>query len=264
MAFYTRGAWGGRTPSGGGLGQVGIIAIHHTAGPHAPWWFDPARWRQHEQFEVNRGYSSLAYHFGVTHGGDQVEIRGWGQKGAATGGWNHNSVAIVYDGYFHPPHNDQPTEAAIEAMADLIVVGVYLGYISGDFVVQPHGVLTQGTQWSSACPGDTLRPRVKGFASVESIARYKIDNAPQQPGGGDPPDKPRCVNVCANRILQRGSSGVCVTTLQRMLAGRGFNPGPIDGQFGPQTHSTVICFQKASGIVADGIVGPQTWGALSS
>ena len=43
------------------------------------------------------------------------------------------------------------------------------------------------------------------------------------------------------------------------------NPGNADGDFGPQTLAAVKCFQKWSGFPLnqqDGIVGPQTWGAL--
>ncbi len=37
--------------------------------------------------------------------------------------------------------------------------------------------------------------------------------------------------------LQEGSKGVAVRGLQRMLIGRGFEPGEIDGRFGPKTEA---------------------------
>ena len=43
----------------------------------------------------------------------------------------------------------------------------------------------------------------------------------------------------------------------------GFNPGPIDGQYGPNTVAAVIQLQRLVGVVPDGQVGPITWGALS-
>jgi mannan endo-1,4-beta-mannosidase len=62
--------------------------------------------------------------------------------------------------------------------------------------------------------------------------------------------------------LQEGSSGEAVKELQRALQRAGFDPGPIDGEFGPVTAAAVRSFQAARGLVVDGIVGPQTWGAL--
>jgi peptidoglycan hydrolase-like protein with peptidoglycan-binding domain len=55
-----------------------------------------------------------------------------------------------------------------------------------------------------------------------------------------------------------------VERLQRLLIERGFDPGIVDGIFGPITKKAVIEFQKAYSLLVDGIVGPQTWGALCS
>lgn len=53
-----------------------------------------------------------------------------------------------------------------------------------------------------------------------------------------------------------------VKDLQRLLKKARFNPGLIDGVFGPATHAAVISFQKSNGLIADGIVGPRTAFAL--
>lgn len=37
-----------------------------------------------------------------------------------------------------------------------------------------------------------------------------------------------------------------------------------DGRFGPSTTEAVIAFQRSSGLVQDGIVGPRTWAALAA
>ena len=54
-----------------------------------------------------------------------------------------------------------------------------------------------------------------------------------------------------------------VTYLQQTLIERGFDPGPVDGIFGPLTEAGVRAFQEASAITVDGIVGPETWGAIN-
>lgn len=63
-------------------------------------------------------------------------------------------------------------------------------------------------------------------------------------------------------MLKRGSSGSKVIELQKTLKSKGFNTGLIDGNFGPGTEAAVIAFQKSQRLLADGIVGVQTFRAL--
>jgi predicted ABC-type ATPase len=62
--------------------------------------------------------------------------------------------------------------------------------------------------------------------------------------------------------VQMGSAGESVLLAQRMMNRLGF-PVKTDGQFGPKTQAAVRAFQKKQGIKVDGVVGPQTWGALN-
>jgi putative chitinase len=63
-------------------------------------------------------------------------------------------------------------------------------------------------------------------------------------------------------LLRLNSSGPEVTALQQALQAAGFNPGAIDGSFGPGTEAAVLAFQRSQGIAADGMVGPNTATAL--
>ena len=49
-----------------------------------------------------------------------------------------------------------------------------------------------------------------------------------------------------------------VRVLQRQLRLLGFDPGPVDGRYGPQTTDAVKHLQELSGLRPDGIVGPLT------
>jgi peptidoglycan hydrolase-like protein with peptidoglycan-binding domain len=49
-----------------------------------------------------------------------------------------------------------------------------------------------------------------------------------------------------------------VKVLQRQLGVLGFDPGPVDGRYGPQTTDAVKQLQEVSGLRPDGIVGPLT------
>jgi len=53
-----------------------------------------------------------------------------------------------------------------------------------------------------------------------------------------------------------------VRWLQTSLQQRGFDPGPIDGRFGPRTVEAVKQFQAANGLVVDGMPGVATEAAL--
>ncbi len=62
-------------------------------------------------------------------------------------------------------------------------------------------------------------------------------------------------------VLRVGDSGANVTTMQHLLRHRGYTL-TVDGAFGPGTDTVVKQFQTANGLVADGIVGANTWTKL--
>ncbi len=63
---------------------------------------------------------------------------------------------------------------------------------------------------------------------------------------------------------REGDKGPLVIMIQARLKIHRFDPGATDGDFGPNTKRAVVLFQKDKGLVADGIVGPKTWGALGA
>ena len=65
------------------------------------------------------------------------------------------------------------------------------------------------------------------------------------------------------RLTQPPMSGSQVLAIQQALKEAGFDPGRLDGQFGPHTKTAVINFQRAHGLTADGEVGPHTAAALN-
>ncbi len=71
----------------------------------------------------------------------------------------------------------------------------------------------------------------------------------------------RC-EVIDMRTLRRGMSGTDVMEIQALLKKLGYNPGAVDGVFGPGTQNAVIRFQRNFGLSPDGVVGPETYRAL--
>ena len=63
-------------------------------------------------------------------------------------------------------------------------------------------------------------------------------------------------------VLVRGMTGEPVERLQRSLQAAGFYFQSIDGDFGPATEGAVKAFQRARGLVIDGIAGAQTTATL--
>jgi len=77
------------------------------------------------------------------------------------------------------------------------------------------------------------------------------------------PPAPAPAHDCTKNTVKKGSKGECVKTAQARLIHHGFEPGPVDGVFGPKTQAAVRYFQETRKLKVDGIVGPaETWPAL--
>ena len=63
-------------------------------------------------------------------------------------------------------------------------------------------------------------------------------------------------------VLRNGSRNSAVLFLQRLLLSYLYPITNLDGIFGPETERAVRAFQSENGLVADGIVGRNTWNTL--
>ncbi|MBX5465888.1 MAG: peptidoglycan-binding protein [Firmicutes bacterium] len=64
--------------------------------------------------------------------------------------------------------------------------------------------------------------------------------------------------------LREGAEGAPVRTAESDLKQLGYYTGNIDGIFGPELLAATEAFQRAHGLVTDGVIGPATWGALDA
>lgn len=65
-------------------------------------------------------------------------------------------------------------------------------------------------------------------------------------------------------VLTTGSTGTEVMEIQALLKKIGYDPGPIDGNFGSRTEQVVIQFQRNFNLTVDGIIGDETYRQMQS
>jgi len=95
------------------------------------------------------------------------------------------------------------------------------------------------------------------------IAIIRENNLTQYDTGAKPPRREAGRTLPkVYRLQQRPLQGPVVKALQQALAKAGYDPGPIDGVFAKRTDAAVRRYQKANGLVVDGVVGPATAGRL--
>ncbi|MBS1149102.1 MAG: hypothetical protein H6Q89_800 [Myxococcaceae bacterium] len=58
--------------------------------------------------------------------------------------------------------------------------------------------------------------------------------------------------VSEDHGLARGHKGAEVAEMQKMLKAAGFDPGPLDGKFGPRTEKALKAYQNSTGAKVDG------------
>lgn len=132
---------------------------------------------------------------------------------------------------------------------------LWLGTKEKSLAYQPKDdemVLTMHKFFSNTqCPGNWMESHMGDLAEKVTAILEKDTEA-------------NTVNVTLP-ILQKGSKEKAyVKTLQTLLIAKGYNCGGygVDGDFGNGTLGSVIAFQRANGLAADGAVGKQTWDAL--
>lgn len=119
----------------------------------------------------------------------------------------------------------------------------------GEFVKYTDNKHCKGGR--SLARGDILCTRSKGHTVVA------LNNGDLFDGTVEPEDIP-----LGSRILRDGDEGTDVEALQIRLDAAGYDPGEIDGIFGPNTEAAVRALQKDAGILVDGEFGPDSYAAL--
>jgi peptidoglycan hydrolase-like protein with peptidoglycan-binding domain len=64
-------------------------------------------------------------------------------------------------------------------------------------------------------------------------------------------------------VLRRPSAGELIMMVQAVLENGGYYKGAVDGEFGVVMETSIKEFQKAKKLTVDGVIGDNTWDALS-
>ena len=101
---------------------------------------------------------------------------------------------------------------------------------------------------------------------VRPYRNYPWDCVLRYMGGGEKPVKdsmkPTYYYNVRLPLLKKGMEDEAVTTVQQLLAVRGYYTGDCDGIFGERTKRSVMGFQADNDLETDGEVGGKTWDKL--
>ena len=98
-----------------------------------------------------------------------------------------------------------------------------------------------------------------GSATKTAVIRFQSINGLTADGiAGSATQSKLYSSSAKSLLLKEGSWGEAVQTLQLRLKSLGYFSGTGTGYYGPVTKASVITFQKAVGLSADGIAGPKT------
>ena len=122
------------------------------------------------------------------------------------------------------------------------------------------GIVGQAT-WKALYEGVTEPTDPEEPEEPETPEEPTDPEEPEEPE--EPTDPGESVDVSGFPEIYQGSQQTAyVRRLQERLNALGYDAGTVDGIFGYGTRNAVIAFQRAKGLVADGIVGQATWKAL--
>lgn len=127
-----------------------------------------------------------------------------------------------------------------------------------------HDNLTDIT-WFHEHMRDVARSAAKGLCEYFGIKYVEPYSGNEKPAPAEPEVPADVVGYTVTMpTLRRGGYGRQVKALQCLLIGYGHSCGKCgaDGDFGSGTESALRAFQKANGLVADGIAGKSVWEKL--
>lgn len=129
------------------LNQITTLVIHHDAGAKPP--RDDAGTFQRLRSYYQQHSGLFPYHYAIAWDGTIYKCNPLSSILPHAKGANTVGVGIMLLGYFHPPHNEQPTAAQINSLR-LLIADLKRG-LPIHLQVTPHREVVGS---KTACPGD--------------------------------------------------------------------------------------------------------------
>ena len=219
------------------LSKVVRLTLHHMASENAGI-------ETIHQWHLDRGWAGIGYNYFITLDGRIIEGRGL-NIGAHASGFNSTSIGIGFQGDYENINGGMPDA---QFNAGMWLIKKLMTDISTIKEITGHRDLM-----STTCPGQNfplvefkgLKYRITGETKIET----PIVNT----------------NIYSHMpTLKLCSRGEDVKVLQKLLYELGYTlVGTADGIFGNNTDIAVKQFQSKNQLIADGIVGQNTWTALN-
>ena len=152
-----------------------------------------------------------------------------------------------------------------------LVAGLVVAAVLGVVIVIALLLLRGGGETPVAETGTTTTTTTPPATTTPSTSQTPTEETPAQQTPDTTPSTTPSTPAGSSFTLPEGTKlrlgegdAELVRQLQQALVAAGYEPGSVDGTFGPQTEAAVTAFQQDNGLAADGVVGPETAAALNS
>jgi len=199
------------------LAGVKFLVVHHSAtlGNGG----DDAELRVLQNIHVkDNGWPGLSYHYVIMKNGNIYQINDLDDN-TYTDTINFDSVAVLMNGYFHAPYNQQPTAAQLSSLQFM------LRFLMNRFNLPHTSIRGHRDRWTTSCPGDNV---------YRIVTDYRNNGVP---GGTPLPPPPPianrlpagrgCVHANVNLRNGAGTGSTVITTVPDGATGTILSTAPI-------------------------------------